>query len=56
VFMIGLRRERAQMKADGLVHAESQFPVSLTLMVALLLLAIGFFAIASMVFGVGPFG
>jgi len=55
-FMLGLRRERAQMKADGLVHAESQFPVSLTLMVALLLLAIGFFAIASMVFGVGPFG
>ena len=40
-FMLGLRRERAQMKADGLVHAESQFPVSLTLMVALLLLAIG---------------
>ena len=55
-FMLGLRRERAQMKADSLVHAESQFPASLTLMVALLLLAIGFFAIASMVFGVGPFG
>jgi inner membrane protein YidH len=55
-FMLGLRRERAQMKADGLVHAESEFPVSLTLMVALLLLAIGFFAIASMVFNVGPFG
>ncbi len=25
-FMVGLRRERAAMKADGLVHAESQFP------------------------------
>ena len=37
-FMDGLRRERAAMKADGLIHAESQFPVSLTLMVALLLL------------------
>ena len=55
-FMIGLRRERAQLKADGLVHAESHFPPSLTLMVALLLLAIGFYVIASMVFGIGPFG
>ena len=55
VFMYGLRKEREQMKADGLVHAESVFPVSLTLMTALLLLVIGFFAIASMLFGVGPF-
>jgi putative membrane protein len=54
-FMIGLRRERVAMKADGLIHAESQFPVSLTLMVALLLLVIGFLAIASMVYGIGPF-
>jgi putative membrane protein len=56
VFMVGLRKSRDQLKADGLVHAESHFPPSLTLMVALLVLAIGFFAIASMVFGVGPFG
>ena len=55
VFMSGLRKERAQMKADGLVHAESVFPLSLTLMTALLLLVIGLFAIASMVFGIGPF-
>ena len=55
-FMYGLRRERAQLKADGLIHAESQFPLSLTLMVAILLLGIGLLAIASMVFGVGPFG
>ena len=54
-FMVGLRRERAAMKADGLVHADSQFPVSLTLTVALLLLAIGCLAIVSMVFAVGPF-
>ena len=39
-----------QLKADGLVHAESVFPVSLTLMTALLLLVIGFVAIASMLF------
>jgi len=55
-FMVGLRRERAQMKADGLVHGESAFPVSLTLIVAAALLAIGLFAIASMVFNIGPFG
>jgi inner membrane protein YidH len=55
-FMISLRRQREQLKAEGLIHAESQFPVSLTLMVALLLLAIGLLAIASMVFKAGPFG
>jgi putative membrane protein len=55
-FMYGLRKERAQLRNDGLVHAESQFPVSLTLVVALLLLAIGFLAIASMLYGIGPFG
>ena len=26
IFMYGLREERAQLKADGLIHAESQFP------------------------------
>ncbi len=56
VFMTGLRRERRQMKDEGLIHAESQFPTSLTLMVALLLLVIGMMAIISMVFNVGPFG
>ncbi len=55
-FMAGLRRERQQMKAAGLVHAESHFPVSMTLIVALLLLATGLLAILSMVFRVGPFG
>ena len=55
VYMIGLRKERVQLKADGLIHAESQFPLSLTLVVAILLLGIGTMAIASMMFGVGPF-
>ena len=55
-FMAELRQERAQMKADGLVHGESAFPLSLTLIVAVALLAIGLFAIASMVFSIGPFG
>jgi len=55
-FMAGLRREREQIKRDGLVHAESHFPLSLTLLVAVLLLMIGLLAIVSMVFKVGPFG
>jgi putative membrane protein len=39
-----------------LIHAESRFPVSLTLITAVILLLIGVAAIVSMVFGVGPFG
>jgi putative membrane protein len=54
-FMLGLRSEREMLKADGLVHAESGYPVSFTLIVAIILLAIGMLAIASMVFHIGPF-
>jgi putative membrane protein len=55
-FMLGLRHERAAMTAAGLVHGESHFPVSLTLITAIVLLVIGVAAIMSMVFQVGPFG
>jgi putative membrane protein len=55
MFMLELRRERAQMKSEGLVHAESQFPTSLTLIVALLLLLIGCLAFAGLVVKIGPF-
>jgi putative membrane protein len=54
-FMIHLRGERAAMAADGLIHAQSGFPVSLTLITAAILLFIGVAAIASMLFRVGPF-
>jgi putative membrane protein len=54
VFMLALRRERAMLKQAGLIHAESQFPLSLTLMVAVLLLAVGIFAIVGMVTDAGP--
>jgi len=54
-FMSELRRQREQMKLDGLIHAESHFPVSLTMIVAIMLLTIGIMAILSMVFHVGPF-
>ena len=55
-FMVGLRHERLKMKEEGLIHAESLFPPSLTLMTAILLLIIGIIAIMSMVFHIGPFG
>jgi len=55
-FMQGLRIERNAMKVAGLVHAESIFPPSLTLVTALILLLIGIAAILSMVFNIGPFG
>jgi putative membrane protein len=49
-FMRGLRQQRAKLVALGMVHGESTFPVSLTLMVAVLLLLIGLFAVANMLF------
>jgi inner membrane protein YidH len=55
-FMNELRRQREQLKLDGLIHAESHFPISLTAIVAVLLLAIGVLAILSMAFHMGPFG
>jgi inner membrane protein YidH len=55
-FMLGLRHVRHEMTAQGLIHGESRFPVSLTLITAVVLLLVGIAAIASMVFNVGPFG
>lgn len=55
-FMLELRRQRQEMMADGMVRVESRFPLSVTLVIAVLLLTIGLFAIVSMVFSVGPFG
>ncbi len=54
-FMLELRRQRKLMADAGLLHEDVRFPVSLTLVVAVLLLALGLFAIVSMVFNVGPF-
>ena len=48
-FMVGLRKTRADMAAEGLIHGESRFPASMTLVTALALLAIGIAAIISMV-------
>jgi len=56
MFMIGLRDERTAMKSAGLIYADSHFPPSMTLIVAILLLLIGIVAIASMTLQIGPFG
>jgi putative membrane protein len=47
-FMRELRKSRESMVADGLIHGQSAFPPSLTLVTAVVLLAIGVAAIVSM--------
>jgi putative membrane protein len=54
-FMIELRVQRREMVSSGLIHGQSRFPASLTLIIAILLLTIGILAIVSMTFDVGPF-
>ena len=54
-FMLALRRQREEMRAEGLIHAQSTFPISFTLVVAVLLLFLGIAAIASFTFNIGPF-
>jgi putative membrane protein len=44
------------MTEDGLIHGESHFPPSLTLITAVILLLIGVAAIVSMIFRVGLLG
>ena len=47
-FMSGLRAERSRMTSGGLIHGESAYPVSLSLISAIILLIIGVLALASM--------
>ena len=54
-FMRGLRHTRAQLKSEGLIYGESTFPVSLTLVTALVLLALAIVTILSMHLRAGPF-
>jgi putative membrane protein len=56
MYMLGLRGMRDELHSAGVIHAQSQFPPSLTLIVALALLAIGWVAVLGLVFHVGPFG
>jgi putative membrane protein len=54
-FMLGLRHQRTEMTGEGLIHSQSSFPISFTLVVALLLLFLGIAAATSLTFRVGPF-
>ena len=56
MFMAGLRKQREAMAGEGLIHAQSQFPPSMTLVAAVLLLLVGLAAIANMVFHVSLLG
>ena len=49
LFMRQLRMERSDMVEKGLVHGDSAYPISMTLITALLLLAIGVIAFINMV-------
>ena len=55
-FMLGLRRQRNEMKEEGLIYGESRFPGSYTLGVAILVLLLGLGVIANLTFRTGPFG
>ena len=55
VFMRQLRRERNELMAEGLVHGDSGFPASLSVIVAVLLLLVGLLAVTSIAFNFGPF-
>jgi putative membrane protein len=54
-FMSELRAERHMMVEQRLVHGELSYPVSMTLIIAVLLLLLGLIALFSMVARVGPF-
>jgi putative membrane protein len=54
-FMLGLRGQRDAMRQEALVHAESGFPTSLVLIVAVMLLLIGVAAAVSIAGHLGPY-
>lgn len=51
-----LRARRAELTGAGLIHGHASYPVSVTLVVALGLLAVGCLAAANIVFGLTLFG
>lgn len=53
--MIELRQEREAMREAELIHAQSRYPISFTLITAVILLLVGVVAVSSMIFNIGPF-
>lgn len=54
-FMLELRAQRKTLADQGLIPGDDKFPVSITLITATLLLAIGLIAIVGMAMRAGPF-
>ena len=54
-YMRTLRAEREAMARAGLIHGETPYPVSMTLLVATVMLLLGVLAIISMTAHIGPF-
>ena len=54
-YMRTLRAEREAMAREGLIHGETPYPVSMTLLVATVMLLLGVLAIISMTAHIGPF-
>ena len=54
-YMRTLRAEREAMTREGLIHGETPYPVSMTLLVATVMLLLGVLAIISMTAHIGPF-
>jgi len=54
-FMHQLRQLRKQLVEEGLVHGDSAFPASLSVIIAVLLLLVGLLAVTSIAFKFGPF-
>ncbi|WHO39887.1 DUF202 domain-containing protein [Sphingobium sp. AP49] len=55
-FGLELRDRRTEMARDGLVHADSGFPISVSLVVAICLLALAVAAVLGMVFNIALLG
>ena len=55
-FALELRGIRASMVREGLIHGQTEYPVSITFLTAIALLVVGLAAIASIVFKVSLFG
>jgi uncharacterized membrane protein YidH (DUF202 family) len=55
-FAIELRHRRNVMKEAGLIHAESDYPISITFLTALALLAVGITAAVSILLDLSLFG
>jgi putative membrane protein len=54
-FMSELRRERERMEEERLIHGDSSFPMSPTLVVSGLLFVVGLLVTMGIGFGLGPF-